>query len=178
MHVRNLKELSARESLSQIDLYQKGYGKDAATIARDAVAYAQSPTNGDPPYAVVLIDTAGRAHTNTTLMSSLSKFVTLAQPDKIIMVGEALAGSDLLGQAHDFSRALGAGRTLDGFLISKVDTVDANVGALVRRGACDGDPGVVGWGRAALSGYSELQCGVGGGDVVEGLRSRRSALQV
>ena len=130
VHVRNLKELSARESLSQIDLYQKGYGKDAASIARDAVAYAERPTSGDP-YAVVLIDTAGRAHTNTTLMSSLSKFVTLAQPDKIIMVGEALAGSDLLGQAHDFSRALGVGRTLDGFLISKVDTVDANVGALV-----------------------------------------------
>ena len=126
VHVRNLKELSSREDLGGVDLYQKGYGKDAANIARDAVSFAAANN-----YDVCLIDTAGRAHTNTTLMSSLEKFAQLAKPDKILMVGEALAGSDLLGQAHNFSRAFGNGRILDGFIISKIDTVDTNVGALV-----------------------------------------------
>jgi signal recognition particle receptor subunit alpha len=56
VHARNLKELSAREG-GQVELYQKGYGKDAATIAKDAVTYA-----GQQGFDVVLIDTAGRRH--------------------------------------------------------------------------------------------------------------------
>src|SRR3984885_15952395 len=30
VHVRNLKELSSRENVGYVDLYQKGYGKDGA----------------------------------------------------------------------------------------------------------------------------------------------------
>lgn len=82
VHVRNLKELTVREG-GEVELYQKGYGKDAATVARDAVQYAAQ--NG---YDVVLIDTAGRRHNDQRLMSSLEKFAKFAQPDKILMVGE------------------------------------------------------------------------------------------
>lgn len=82
VHVRNLKELTAREG-GEVELYQKGYGKDAATVARDAVAYA-----AQQGYNVVLIDTAGRRHNDQRLMSSLEKFAKFAQPDKILMVGE------------------------------------------------------------------------------------------
>jgi len=56
VHVRNLKELSAREG-GQVELYQKGYGKDAAQVAKDAVAFA-----AQEGFDVVLIDTAGRRH--------------------------------------------------------------------------------------------------------------------
>ncbi|KAG5915858.1 hypothetical protein E4U61_004181, partial [Claviceps capensis] len=82
VHVRNLKELTAREG-GQIELYQKGYGKDAATVAKDAVAHAAQQA-----FDVVLIDTAGRRHNDQRLMSSLEKFAKFAQPDKILMVGE------------------------------------------------------------------------------------------
>lgn len=82
VHVRNLKELTAREG-GQVELYQKGYGKDAATVAKDAVAYA-----AQEGFNVVLIDTAGRRHNDQRLMSSLEKFAKFAQPDKILMVGE------------------------------------------------------------------------------------------
>jgi signal recognition particle receptor subunit alpha len=126
VHVRNLKELSDRENSGAVDLYQKGYGKDAANVAKEAVAYAAANH-----YDVCLIDTAGRRHNDARLMGSLEKFAELAKPDKILMVGEALAGSDLVGQAHNFSKAFGHGRSLDGFIISKVDTVDAAIGALV-----------------------------------------------
>ncbi|KAI9751538.1 MAG: hypothetical protein M1835_001200, partial [Candelina submexicana] len=37
VHARNLKELSEREG-GEIELYEKGYGKDAANIAKDAVS--------------------------------------------------------------------------------------------------------------------------------------------
>lgn len=82
VHVRNLKELTAREG-GKVELYQKGYGKDAANVAKDAVTFA-----AHEGFDVVLIDTAGRRHNDQRLMSSLEKFATFANPDKILMVGE------------------------------------------------------------------------------------------
>ncbi|PVI06036.1 P-loop containing nucleoside triphosphate hydrolase protein [Periconia macrospinosa] len=125
VHVRNLKELSKREG-GEVDLFEKGYGKDAANIAADAVVHA-SKTN----FNVVLIDTAGRRHNDQRLMSSLEKFGKLANPDKILMVGEALVGSDSVAQARNFNASFGPGRGLDGFVISKCDTVGDMVGTLV-----------------------------------------------
>lgn len=146
VHVRNLKELTAREG-GRVELYQKGYGKDAANVAKDAVAHAQQEG-----YDVVLIDTAGRRHNDQRLMSSLEKFAKFAQPDKILMVGEvcpcfspgshrriyllliqpqALVGTDSVAQARNFNAAFGANRRLDGFIISKCDTVGDMVGTLV-----------------------------------------------
>src|SRR2546421_2012777 len=125
VHARNLKELGEREG-GHVDLYEKGYGKDAANIAKDAVAYAAQHN-----FDVVLIDTAGRRHNDQRLMSSLEKFAKFAQPDKILMVGEALVGTDSVSQARNFNAAFGAGRSLDGFIISKCDTVGDMVGTLV-----------------------------------------------
>lgn len=117
VHVRNLKELTEREG-GVVELYEKGYGKDAANIAKDAVAHAETEE-----YDVVLIDTAGRRHNDQRLMSSLEKFAKFANPDKILMVGEALVGTDSVLQARNFNAAFGNARSLDGFIISKCDTV-------------------------------------------------------
>jgi len=118
--------LSQREKLGKVELYEKGYGKDAANIAKDAVAYAAQNN-----FSVVLIDTAGRRHNDTRLMSNLEKFANFAKPDKILMVGEALVGSDSVAQARSFNAAFGRERRLDGFIISKCDTVGDMVGSLV-----------------------------------------------
>lgn len=126
VHVRNLRELVEREGGGEVDIYQKGYGKDAANVARDAVEHA-----GQNGFDVVLIDTAGRRHNDQRLMSSLEKFAKFANPDKIFMVGEALVGTDSVAQARNFNAAFGAGRGLDGFIISKCDTVGDMVGTLV-----------------------------------------------
>ncbi|KAF2273337.1 P-loop containing nucleoside triphosphate hydrolase protein [Westerdykella ornata] len=125
VHVRNLKELSKREG-GEVDLFEKGYGKDAANIAADAVAHASK--NG---FNVVLIDTAGRRHNDQRLMSSLTKFGKLAKPDKILMVAEALVGTDSVAQARNFNASFGPGRGLDGFVISKCDTVGDMIGTIV-----------------------------------------------
>ncbi|KAK4155321.1 hypothetical protein C8A00DRAFT_42044 [Chaetomidium leptoderma] len=125
VHVRNLSELTVREG-GKVELYQKGYGKDAAAVAKDAVTFA-----AQEGFDVVLIDTAGRRHNDQRLMSSLEKFAKFAQPDKILMVGEALVGTDSVAQARNFNAAFGSGRSLDGFIISKCDTVGDMVGTLV-----------------------------------------------
>ncbi|KAI9809342.1 MAG: hypothetical protein M1825_002634 [Sarcosagium campestre] len=127
VHARNLSALASREpGPAHVELFERGYGKDAAAIARDAVAHAAA--NG---FSIVLIDTAGRRHNDARLMSGLEKFARMARPDKILMVGEALVGSDSVQQARNFNAAFGAGRSLDGFIISKCDTVGEMVGALV-----------------------------------------------
>lgn len=126
VHARNLKELSTRENVGEVELYEKGYGKDAANVAKDAVDYASVNK-----FDVVLIDTAGRRHNDQRLMSSLEKFAKFAKPDKIFMVGEALVGTDSVMQARNFNQAFGTGRNLDGFIISKCDTVGDMVGTLV-----------------------------------------------
>jgi signal recognition particle receptor subunit alpha len=126
VHVNNLRELTQRQQSGHVDIYERGYGKDAAAIARDAVQFA-AQNNFD----VVLIDTAGRRHNDARLMSSLEKFAKLAQPDKILMVGEALVGTDSVSQARNFDAAFGPGRHLDGFIISKCDTVGDMIGTLV-----------------------------------------------
>ena len=104
VHVRNLSELSRRENVGSVDIFEKGYGKDAATVARDAVTYATNAGKGEMLYDVVLIDTAGRRHNDSRLMSSLTKFGQLANPAKIFMVGEALVGTDSVAQARNFAK--------------------------------------------------------------------------
>ncbi|KIW75780.1 hypothetical protein Z517_10523 [Fonsecaea pedrosoi CBS 271.37] len=126
VHVRNLRELTAREGLGAVSIYERGYGKDAANVARDAVTFAK-----ENDYQVVLIDTAGRAHTNTQLMAALEKLVDFAKPDLILQVAEALVGNDSVGQAQNFTRALGKNRKLDGFIVSKVDTVGSGIGTMI-----------------------------------------------
>ncbi|KAI1320423.1 signal recognition particle, alpha subunit, N-terminal-domain-containing protein [Xylariaceae sp. FL0255] len=125
VHVRNLKELTEREG-GRVEIFEKGYGGDAATVAKDAVREA-----ANEGFDVVLIDTAGRRHNDQRLMSSLEKFAKFAQPDKILMVGEALVGTDSVAQARNFNSSFGPGRHLDGFIISKCDTVGDMVGTLV-----------------------------------------------
>jgi signal recognition particle receptor subunit alpha len=66
VHVRNLKDLTAREG-GEVELYEKGYGKDAANVAKDAIAVA-----AQKGYDVVLIDTAGRRHNDQVLFNEPS----------------------------------------------------------------------------------------------------------
>jgi signal recognition particle receptor subunit alpha len=68
VHVRNLKDLTAREG-GEVELYEKGYGKDAANVAKDAIAVA-----AQKGYDVVLIDTAGRRHNDQVLFLQLSLY--------------------------------------------------------------------------------------------------------
>ncbi|KAK9428390.1 SRP54-type protein [Lipomyces doorenjongii] len=134
VHARNLKKLTEREG-GEIELFERGYGKDAANIARDAITYGR-----EHGFDVVLIDTAGRRHNDTRLMSSLEKFAKYANPDKIVMVGEALVGTDSVQQARNFNAAFGANRNLDFFLISKCDTVGDMIGSMVNMTYSTGIP--------------------------------------
>jgi len=146
VHVRNLSMLGvngATNSKGRVELYERGYGKDAAGIAKEAIAYAR-----DNDFDVVLIDTAGRMQDNEPLMRALAKLVAVNNPDKIIFVGEALVGNEAVDQLTKFDRALrdfsassgGKERGIDGMLVTKWDTVDDKVGAALSMTYVTGQP--------------------------------------
>ncbi|KAF7295310.1 Signal recognition particle binding protein [Mycena indigotica] len=147
VHVRNLGMLGvngATDSKGRVELFERGYGKDAAGIAREAISYAK-----DNDFDVVLIDTAGRMQDNEPLMRALAKLVAVNTPDKIIFVGEALVGNEAVDQLTKFDRALrdfssasgaGKGRGIDGMLVTKWDTVDDKVGAALSMTYVTGQP--------------------------------------
>ncbi|KAI0781069.1 signal recognition particle binding protein [Trametes elegans] len=146
VHVRNLSMLGvdgATSSKGRVELYERGYGKDAAGIAKEAIGYAR-----DNEFDVVLIDTAGRMQDNEPLMRALAKLVATNNPDKIIFVGEALVGNEAVDQLTKFDRALrdfsaasgGQERGIDGMLVTKWDTVDDKVGAALSMTYVTGQP--------------------------------------
>lgn len=126
VHVNNLKKSS--ENQDQIELFEGGYGGSdlVAKIAKNAIEYAKKND-----FDIILMDTAGRRHNDARLMAPLASFAKAANPNKIIMVGEALVGTDSVQQAKNFNNAFGAGRTLDFFIISKCDTVGDLIGTMV-----------------------------------------------
>lgn len=129
VHVNNLQRLNNGSGTeSKIELFEKGYGggDHVVNTAKLAIAYAATLK-----FDIVLIDTAGRTHSNAKLMAPLKKFGDAANPDKIIMVGEALVGTDSVEQAINFNNAFGNKRGLSFFIISKVDTVGDLVGAMI-----------------------------------------------
>lgn len=134
-HVNNLVQLSPNKR--QIELFESGYGGAdlVAKIATGAIKYAK-----DNGFDVVLMDTAGRRHNDSHLMTPLASFARAANPDKIIMVGEALVGTDSVLQAQNFNKAFGANRHLDFFIISKCDTVGDLIGSMVNMVFATGIP--------------------------------------
>ncbi|KAI9247541.1 SRP54-type protein [Sporodiniella umbellata] len=140
VHVRNLRALQTSGE-GEIELFERGYGKDSAGIAKDAISYGAANK-----FDVVLIDTAGRMQDNEPLMRALSKLVSINQPDKIIFVGEALVGNEAVDQLTKFNQALKdfSGlqnpRHIDGMILTKFDTIDDKVGAALSMTYITGQP--------------------------------------
>ncbi|KAM9113952.1 signal recognition particle receptor subunit alpha [Pangshura tecta] len=134
-HTRRLNALHPPESHSgrtMVQLYEKGYGKDAAGIAMEAIAYARNQG-----FDVVLVDTAGRMQDNAPLMTALAKLIAVNTPDLVLFVGEALVGNEAVDQLVKFNKALAdhsmaqTPRLIDGIVLTKFDTIDDKVGAAI-----------------------------------------------
>lgn len=104
-----------------IRVIKHDYGADAAAVAFDAISHAKAKA-----VDVVLIDTAGRLHTNTNLIEEMKKIVRVSKPDLKIFVGESITGNDFIEQAKKFDSAIG----IDGIVLAKAD-IDEKGGAAI-----------------------------------------------
>ncbi|AFZ79316.1 signal recognition particle receptor alpha subunit, putative [Theileria equi strain WA] len=124
-----VEQLKIHAQKLDIELFERGYGKDPAQIAKDGLKYANG--NG---FNVVLIDTAGRMQDNEPLMAALAKLINVNNPNLILFVGEALVGNDAVDQLQKFNHAINKmgensiNRNIDGLILTKFDTVDDKVG--------------------------------------------------
>eukprot|EP00775_Hariotina_reticulata_P009471 gene9471-9636_t len=130
-----------------VPLYERGYEKDPAKVAAEAIKVAQRDGRD-----VVLVDTAGRMQDNEPLMRALSNLIAINQPDLVLFVGEALVGNDAVDQLVKFNRSLadlapGAAtggahkrQVIDGIVLTKFDTIDDKVGAALSMVYASGAP--------------------------------------
>jgi fused signal recognition particle receptor len=119
-------------------------GSDPAAVGFDAIKHAQAKG-----IDVVLIDTAGRQHTNENLIEEAKKIRRVTSPALTLFVGDALAGNDVVVQARLFEQAIG----IDGLVLTKLDA-DVKGGAVLSAAYVTKKPIVfVGTGQ----GYSDLR---------------------
>lgn len=94
------------------------YGADPASVIYDAIQSFKAHS-----YQFLLVDTAGRIHTNTNLMNELEKIKRVISkqiegaPHEILLVLDASIGQNALIQAKEFLKFSG----LTGIFLSKLD---------------------------------------------------------
>lgn len=143
-HVTALKNIHEKDGQVKIELYEKGYGKDSAAIAMEAINYAR--TAG---FNCCLVDTAGRMQDNEPLMKQLAKLIKINEPDLTLFVGEALVGNEAVDQLTKFNTALldngcrgttSNSSAINGIVLTKFDTIDDQVGAAISMTYITGQP--------------------------------------
>jgi fused signal recognition particle receptor len=102
----------------ELPVIQGRYGADPASVAFDAAQYAKAQA-----LDLLLVDTAGRIHTNANLMQELEKIKRIlgreipGAPHEILLILDASTGQNALVQAREFSKVSG----LTGIILTKLD---------------------------------------------------------
>jgi len=126
----SIEQLEQHGKNLDLKVIKHGYKADPAAVAFDGIKYAKG--HG---LDCVLIDTAGRLHSNINLMDELKKIIRIAKPDTKIFVGESITGNDAVEQANKFNDAV----RIDSIILTKAD-VDEKGGAAISMSFVTGKP--------------------------------------
>ena len=113
-----IEQLGVWATRSGADIIQQQAGADPGAVVFDAVTAARS-RGAD----VVIIDTAGRLHSQSHLMDELKKVTRVIQrvepaaPHEVLLVLDANQGQNALTQATQFHQAVG----VTGLVLTKLD---------------------------------------------------------
>lgn len=111
-------QLKVWSERANVDIFSPENVKDPSAIAYDACNKGRAGN-----YDLVIVDTAGRLHTQKNLMEELKKIkrvmtkVEPTAPHEVILVLDANSGQNALTQAQEFHDALG----VTGVIITKMD---------------------------------------------------------
>jgi len=108
----SIEQLKEHGSKIGVKVISHEYGSDPASVGFDAINYAKKNFIN-----CVLIDTAGRMHTQKNLLREMEKIVRVCKPDKKLFVGESITGNDAIEQVRSFDWAIG----IDGIVLTKAD---------------------------------------------------------
>ena len=103
---------------TQTDIVKQSPGADPAAVLFDAIAASKARKKD-----VLLVDTAGRLHTQTHLMKEVEKMKRIAgrevegAPHEIFWILDATTGQNGLNQAREFFETIG----ITGMIVTKLD---------------------------------------------------------
>lgn len=117
----SIEQLEKHATALKLPLIKKEYNSDPASVAFEAIQYCKKNK-----IDVLLIDTAGRMHTNSNLMREIEKIVRVSQPDLKLFIGEAITGNDSIEQAKAFDNSI----KIDGSILTKAE-LDEKSGAIL-----------------------------------------------
>jgi len=126
----SIEQIKKHGSKLGIEVISHEYGSDPASVGFDAIKYAEKNH-----IDVVLIDTAGRMHTEKNLMAQIEKIVKVCKPDTKLFVGESITGNDIIEQIKTFDLSI----NIDGIILSKAD-IDEKGGTALSVGYTTGKP--------------------------------------
>jgi len=113
-----VEQLSIWAERNQVDIVKHKMGADPAAVAYDACEAAKSRG-----IDVLIVDTAGRLHTQQNLMRELGKIRDVitkripGAPHEVLLVLDATAGQNAVLQAQNFSAAI----NVTGIVLAKLD---------------------------------------------------------
>jgi fused signal recognition particle receptor len=125
-----VEQLKKHGEILKIPVISQEYGSDPAAVGFDAIQYAKKNK-----IEVVLIDTAGRMHTDKNLMREIEKITRICKPDLKIFIGESIAGNDSTEQAKAFNEIV----NIDAIVLTKAD-IDEKGGTALSVGQVTGKP--------------------------------------
>ncbi|MDP3918471.1 MAG: signal recognition particle-docking protein FtsY [Nanoarchaeota archaeon] len=108
----SIQQLEEHGKNLDVKVIKHDYGSDPAAVAFDGVKFGKQKG-----LDVVLIDTAGRQHSNINLRDEMKKIIRVVEPDLKVYVGEMIAGNDCIEQIQEFDKAI----DIDGVILSKAD---------------------------------------------------------
>ncbi len=103
---------------SGVDIIKGQPGGDPAALVYDGIVSAKSRG-----FDIILVDTAGRMHTNDNLMREMEKIYRVIKkispdnPYKTLIVIDAVTGKNALSQAKNFQKVM----PIDGIVLTKLD---------------------------------------------------------
>jgi fused signal recognition particle receptor len=113
-----VEQLAVWAERAHVDIVRAKEGSDPAAVVFDAIQ-AGKARGRDP----ILVDTAGRLHTRTNLMSELDKIKRVAAraaegaPHEVLLVLDATVGQNGVAQAREFTAVAG----VTGIVLTKLD---------------------------------------------------------
>ncbi len=116
-----IQQLDMHAKKLNVPIVKHDYGADPAAVAFDAIKMAKTKQ-----LDVVLIDTAGRQHSNVNLIDEMKKITRVAKPNLKVYVAEMIAGNDCIDQIKSFNEAV----DIDGVILTKAD-VDEKGGTAI-----------------------------------------------
>ncbi|MEK6926755.1 MAG: signal recognition particle-docking protein FtsY [Nanoarchaeota archaeon] len=108
----SIEQIKVHAEKLSVKLISHDYGADPASVGFDSISYAKKNK-----IDCVLIDTAGRMHSEKNLLKELEKISRVCKPDLKLFVGEAITGNDSVEQIKAFNSSI----SIDGIILAKAD---------------------------------------------------------